>query len=131
MNISTQCALSRRTLLKAAGTTLALPLLDAMCPAFARAEAARKIPRRMVAIETNMGIMPQFFFPERAGRDYVLTPYLEKLAAHRQQMTIFSGTSHPGVTGAHAAERCFLTATPHPERGGFRNGMSLEQLAAE
>ena len=131
MNISTQRALSRRTFLKAAGATLALPWLEAMCPAFAKAEAAKKIPRRMVAIETNMGIMPQFFFPEKAGRDYALTPYLEKLAAHRQQMTIFSGTSHPGVTGAHAAERCFLTATPHPERGGFRNGVSLDQIAAE
>jgi len=131
MNISTQRALSRRTFLKAAGTTLALPLLDAMCPAFARADAAKKIPRRMVAIETNMGIMPQFFFPEKSGRDYALTPYLEKLAAHRGQMTIFSGTSHPGVTGAHAAEKCFLTATPHPERGGFRNGVSLDQFAAE
>jgi hypothetical protein len=131
MNISTQRALSRRTFLKAAGTTLALPWLEAMCPAFAKAEAAKKIPRRMVAIETNMGIMPQFFFPEKTGRDYALTPYLEKLAAHRQQMTIFSGTSHPGVTGAHAAERCFLTATPHPERGGFRNGVSLDQVAAE
>jgi Protein of unknown function (DUF1552) len=131
MKISTQHALSRRTFLKAAGTTLSLPLLEAMCPSFARAEAARRIPRRMVAIQTNMGIMPQFFFPEKAGRDYALTPYLEKLAAHRGQMTIFSGTSHPGVTGAHAAERCFLTATPHPERGGFRNGVSLDQLAAE
>ncbi len=46
-------------------------------------------------------------------------------------MTIFFGTSHPGVTGAHAAERCFLTATPHSERGGFRNGVSLDQVAAE
>ena len=45
--------------------------------------------------------------------------------------TVFSGTSHPGVTGAHAAEKCFLTGTPHPERGGFRNGISLDQLAAE
>ena len=131
MKISTQRALSRRTFLKAAGTTLSLPLLEAMCPSFARAEAARRVPRRMVAIQTNMGIMPQFFFPEKAGRDYALTPYLEKLAAHRGQMTIFSGTSHPGVTGAHAAERCFLTATPHPERGGFRNGVSLDQVAAE
>jgi len=131
MNISTQRSLFRRTFLKAAGTTLALPWLEAMRPAFAKAEAAKKIPRRMVAIETNMGIMPQFFFPEKSGRDYALTPYLEKLAAHRGQMTVFSGTSHPGVTGAHAAEKCFLTATPHPERGGFRNGVSLDQLAAE
>jgi hypothetical protein len=131
MNISTQRALSRRTFLKAAGTTIALPLLDAMMPAFAKAASAAKIPRRMVGIETNMGILPQFFFPESAGADYALTPYLEKLAAHRQNMTVFSGVSLPGVTGAHAAEKCFLTGTPHPERGGFRNGISLDQLAAE
>src|SRR5476651_2307089 len=85
----------------------------------------------MVAIETNMGILPQFFFPERAGRDYALTPYLQKLARVRDKLTVFSGVSHPGVTGAHAAEKCFLTGTPHPERGGFRNGISLDQFAAE
>ena len=39
--------------------------------------------------------------------------------------------SHPGVTGGHAAEKCFLTGTPHPERGGFRNWVSLDQYAAE
>ncbi|MFO0927584.1 MAG: hypothetical protein U0736_11170 [Gemmataceae bacterium] len=32
----------------------------------------------MVAIETNMGILPQFFFPEKAGCDYALTPYLDR-----------------------------------------------------
>jgi hypothetical protein len=85
----------------------------------------------MVAIQTNMGIMPQFFFPEETGPRYALTPYLEKLAAHRDQFSVFSGLSHPGVTGGHAAERCFLTATPHPDRGGFRNGISLDQLVAE
>ena len=46
-------------------------------------------------------------------------------------MTVFSGVSLPGVTGAHAAEKCFLTGTPHPERGGFRNWVSLDQFAAE
>lgn len=110
-------------------------MLDAMRPVFglaARAAAAEvAVPRRLVAIETNQGIMPQFFFPEKAGADYALTPYLEKLAAHRRNMTVFSGVSLPGVTGGHAAERCFLTGTPHPERGGFRNGVSLDQLAAE
>ena len=72
-----------------------------------------------------------FFFPEKPGRDFELTPYLQKLAANRNDITVFSGTSHPGVTGAHAAEKCFLTGTPHPERGGFRNGVSLDQYAAE
>lgn len=122
--------LSRRTLLRRAGVALALPLLDAMVPAFA-ADVAAEVPRRMVAIETNMGILPQFYFPEGTGADYKPSPYLDRLAAHRGQMTVFSGVSLPGVTGGHAAERCFLTGTPHPERGGFRNGVSLDQLAAE
>jgi hypothetical protein len=122
--------LSRRRFLRGAGVSLALPLLDAMRPAFA-AEEARAIPRRMICIETNMGILPQFFFPEMEGRDYDITPYLAKLAANRGDFTVFSGTSHPGVTGGHAAEKCFITGTPHPERGGFRNGVSLDQFAAE
>ena len=123
-------ALSRRTFLRGAGVAMGLPWLEGMVPA-ARGDAAASVPRRMVAIETNMGILPQFFFPERPGRDFALTPYLEKLAAVRDQITVFSGVSHPGVTGAHAAEKCFLTGTPHPERGGFRNGISLDQFAAE
>jgi len=128
--LGTKKAIDRRTFLQAAGATIALPLLEAMSPAFAASGDAPKVPRRMVAIETNMRIMPQFFFPEKAGADYALTPYLQKLAAHRKNMTVFSGVSLPGVTGGHAAEKCFLTGTPHPERGGFRNGVSLDHLAA-
>ena len=121
--------LSRRTFLKGAGVTLALPLLDAM-GARAQASPAAK-PRRLVGIETNMGILPQFFFPEKEGREYAPSPYLERLGKHRGRLTVFSGVSHPGVTGGHVAERCFLTGTPHPDRGGFRNGISLDQFAAE
>jgi hypothetical protein len=127
--------LSRRTFLRGAGVVMALPMLEAMHPLFgsvaAGAEAASGLPRRMVMIETNMGIMPQFFFPQKPGEDYEATPYLAKLQRHREQMTVFSGVSFPGVTGGHTAERCFLTCTPHPERGGFRNGVSLDQFAAE
>jgi hypothetical protein len=120
--------LSRRTFLRGAGVAMALPWLEAMTPAQGTTPVA---PRRLVAIETNMGILPQFFFPDRAGRDFELTPYLQKLKAVRDHLTVFSGVSHPGVTGAHAAEKCFLTGTPHPERGGFRNWISLDQYAAE
>lgn len=121
--------LDRRSFLKGTGICLALPLLEAMSGRCSAVEAAK--PRRMVAIETNMGILPQYFFPEKSGRDYALTPYLERISAHRDNMTVFSGVSLPGVTGAHAAEKCFLTGTPHPERGGFRNWVSLDQVAAE
>lgn len=109
---------------------LSLPMLESMASA-QEGNSPGAVPRRMVAIQTNMGILPQFFFPESAGRDYALSPYLERLAAHREQLTVFSGVSYPGVTGGHTAERCFLTGTPHPDRGGFRNGVSLDQFAAE
>jgi hypothetical protein len=128
--ISTQPSLDRRQFLRGAGVALALPFLDAMRPAFG-AEASSAPPRRMIAIQTNMGILPQYFFPEKAGRDYDLTPYLQKLAASRNAFTVFSGTSLPGVDGGHAAEKCFLTGTPHPLGGGFRNGISLDQFVAE
>lgn len=121
--------LDRRAFLRGTGVAMALPFLEAMQPACGSGD--RQPPRRMVAIETNMGILPQFFFPEKAGKDYVATPYLKRLEKFRDQLTVFSGVSLPGVTGGHAAEKCFLTGTPHPERGGFRNGVSLDQFAAE
>lgn len=127
--LAPETSLSRRTFLRGAGVTLALPWLESLLPA-SRA-AAPPVPRRLVAIETNMGILPQFFFPDKPGRDFALTPYLQKLERTRDQVTVLSGTSHPGVTGGHAAEKCFLTGTPHPERGGFRNWISLDQFAAE
>ncbi|MGE3809445.1 MAG: DUF1552 domain-containing protein [Gemmataceae bacterium] len=120
--------LSRRAFLRGTGVALTLPFLDAMRPILG-AEAMR--PRRLVCIQTNMGILPQFFFPTKAGRDFERTPYLEVLRQHREQITVFSGVSHPDVDGGHAAERCFLTAAPHPGSPAFRNSISIDQLAAE
>ena len=117
--------MDRRTFLRGAGAALALPALDV----FARARA--DVPRRMVAIQTNQGILPQEFFPAAAGRDYALTPYLEILKDFRADFTVFSGVSHPQVDGFHQAEKSFLTAAPHPGSGAFRNTVSLDQLAAE
>ena len=85
--ISTQRSIDRRQFLRGAGVALALPFLDAMRPAFGAA-ASSAPPRRMIAIQTNMGIVPQFFFPEKPGRDYELTPYLQKLAASRDAFTL-------------------------------------------
>lgn len=120
----------RRHFLKAAGISLSLPMLESMSPSLAAAESTN-IPRRMVAVQVNMGILPQYLFPEKSGRRYELTPYLERIKDHRDNFTLLSGVTLPGVDGGHAAEKCFLTGTPHPSRGGFRNGVSLDQLAAE
>jgi BMFP domain-containing protein YqiC len=136
--VSTGRALSRRKFLRGAGILLSLPLLDAMSPAFA---AVRKVasaaatpggkPRRMFGICNNLGLLPDQFFPTGTGRDYTLSPYLQNLAAHRNDFTVFSGVSHPDVDGGHPADNCFLTAAPHPGSAGFKNTISLDQYISE
>ena len=130
MNISLRTPLNRRTLLRGAGATLALPFLECMMPRLAHA-AAPQSPRRFVGMMTNMGILPEFFFPTQAGRDYEATPYLDILKAHRERMTVLSGVSLPGVDGGHEAEKCFLTGALGASRGSFRNSVSLDQVMAE
>lgn len=114
---------SRRSFLYGAGVALALPALG-------RAAEAPP-PRRLVAIQTNQGIMPHLFFPEQTGRDYSPSPYLQLLEQFRSELTVFSHLSHPGVDGGHSNEVSFLTGAPHPAGAGFRNSVSLDQLAAE
>jgi hypothetical protein len=130
-----QTVISRRAVLRGAGVTLGLPLLEAMRPVFgpaARAAANQaEPPRRMVAVQTNMGIMPHLFFPEQSGKDYKPSPYLELLAPLRDDLTVLSGLSHPAVDGGHANEKSFLTGAPHPAGAAFRNSVSLDQVAAE
>ncbi len=128
--ISTKRVCSRRQFLRGTGVALALPFLDAMIPAFAR-DAKVPPPRRMLAVCNNLGLVPEKFFPEKPGRDYTLSPYLEELRDNREEFTVFTGVSHPDVDGGHPADNCFLTAAPHPGSGGFRNTISLDQFAAE
>jgi len=118
--------LTRRYFLRATGAKLALPFLESLSHA-----AAPVPPKRMLAIMTNMGVMPRYFFPERPGRDYTSTPYLDLIKAHRERFTVFSGVSHPGVDGNHSSERSFLSCAPHPGASNFKNSISLDQFAAE
>lgn len=124
--------LHRRTFLRSAGVVVALPLLDAMRP-LARAAAAPARPkRRMICINTPLGVHPANFFPTTAGRDFALSPYLEVIKEFRDDFTVISGLSHPDVGPSHDSNQSFLTAAPHPERrAGFRNSISLDQFAAE
>ncbi|MEM7477203.1 MAG: DUF1552 domain-containing protein [Planctomycetota bacterium] len=127
----TRQPLSRRRILQGAGVALALPMLDAMRPAFAKQPTHDTKPRRMLAICNNLGLLPELFFPKQTGRDYQLSPYLKVLEKHRNDFTVFSGVSHPDVDGGHPADNCFLTAAPHPASGRFKNTISLDQLMAE
>jgi hypothetical protein len=135
--ISTRTPLSRRHFLRGTGVALSLPFLDAMLPRFARAaEAGSPLapgakPRRMVAVEHNLGFVPANFFPKTAGRDYALSPYLELIKEHRKEFTVITGTSLPNVVGSHPTEVAWLTGAPHPASGSFKNTISLDQVVAQ
>jgi len=124
--------LHRRTFLRAAGVAMALPLFDALRPKHVHAAASGGVPRRMVCINTPLGLHPPFFFPAKAGRDYELSPYLEVLKDFRDDFTVISGLSHPDIGPSHDSNQSYLTAAPHPERrAGFKNTISLDQFAAD
>ena len=120
--------LNRRAFLRGAGVTLALPLLEAMTPLRAQTAAP---PRRLICINTTLGLHTPNLFPEKSGRDYALTPYLEAIQEFRNDFTVFSGLSHPEVDGGHPAELCYLTAAPHPRADNFKNTISLDQYCIE
>jgi hypothetical protein len=131
--IATRRPLSRRHFLRGTGVALALPWLEAMLPVFGRAQEPARVdakPRRMFAVINNLGFIPDYFFPTGGGRDYVASPYLELLQAHRPDFTVFTGVSLPGVDGGYASDVAWLTGAPHPGRGGFRNTVSLDQVVA-
>ncbi|MEI6715371.1 MAG: DUF1552 domain-containing protein [Verrucomicrobiota bacterium] len=121
--------LSRRTFLRAAGISMALPWLEAMSPALTRA-ANIATPRRFVSVSNDLGFHGPFLFPEQAGRDYEPTRYLKPIADMKEHFTVFSGVSHPGVTRGHSADVCILTAQPNISGANFRNRISLDQLMA-
>jgi len=120
----------RRTFLRGLGITIGLPMLECMTPVFARSGQLPP-PKRMIVIANNLGVLPKNFFPATAGRAYAPSPYLGLLADVRNEFTVFSGLSHPGVTGGHSTDNCFLTAARGAFKAGFRNSISLDQYAAE
>ena len=124
--------LDRRTFLRASGIAMGLPLMESMLPGSLRAEAANQPDvRRMLAICAPLGMHTPLLFPEKTGRDYEATPYLEPLQSMRDKFTIMSGLMHPDVEGGHAAEKSFLTGAAHPGQPSFRNSISVDQYAAE
>src|SRR5919197_3043529 len=130
MNFLTTKSLSRRTVLKGIGTTLALPFLDAMVPS---ARAAAKSPNRFLAFYVPNGMAMEYWTPKGEGTAFELSPILEAMAPFRSQMLVMSGIRaswnyiHAGASGS------FLTGTP---RGGKTEieiiaDVSIDQLLAK
>src|SRR3977135_1084637 len=96
----TKVSLPRRAFLRGMGTTLALPLIDAMVPALsAMAATPAKPVRRVGFIYLPNGVAMNFkginyWRPVGEGANFQLSPILTPFAAFRDQMIVVSGTNH-------------------------------------
>lgn len=123
-------SLSRRAVLRGAGISLGLPLLEAMTPAFAAIKESKQA-KRFVGVSMALGLHNPNLVPEGAGRDYKSSRYLESIQDLRNDFTVVSGSSHPGVTGGHTAEGSIYSACPNARGATSRNTISLDQLMAK
>jgi hypothetical protein len=132
--------LSRRTVLRGLGTTIALPLLDSMVPAFAASRRlVEKAPRRMAFVYIPNGAIMEDWTPEKTGARYDFKPILQPLKPFRDNMSVLSGLAqHNGKAlgdgaGDHArAAATFLTGV-HPKKtdgADILAGISVDQVAA-
>jgi hypothetical protein len=136
---SAKTLLHRRTFLRGAGVTLALPWLEAMIPQSAGAAVSGKPPVRMAVLFTPNGVIPSAWEPKKFGPNYALSPTLEPLAAVKSEVLVLSGLSQQSAdalgdgAGDHArSASAFLTgAHPYKTSGAnIRVGVSVDQIAA-
>lgn len=129
--------LPRRTFLRGAGAAIALPLLDAMVPAFGQAKNSVTAPRRFSIVYAPNGMHMERWTPAEEGKSFRLSPLLEPLAPYRDRMLVLSGLSNragdalPGEGELAPHERAggvYLTGV-HPLREG-RTGVSIDQIIA-
>ncbi len=150
--IITGTHLSRRTMLKGVGATIALPFLDAMVPArtaYAKSAAAGKV--RFAAIEmvhgsagaTVVGTEKHMWSPAATGRDFDLSPTsMRPLEPFRDYLTIVSNTDVrnaeafelPEIGGDHFRSSAVFLTQAHPRQtqgSDVRAGTSIDQHYAQ
>src|SRR5262249_5689848 len=139
--IVTKKQLPRRTLLRAMGTAVALPVLDAMVPAFtAQAKTAAAPVPRLGFVYTPNGSLRQLSAPTPAGRDWGATRSLQSIAPYRDRVTLVSGLAqrqadHMGDARGPHSRACgaWLTGVHvrQTEGADVRAAKSADQIAAE
>lgn len=135
MNVLRAPVLSRRSFLRGAGVTLALPWLEAMLPRCAAAQEAIPHPLRSLFIYTPNGYNQSTFVPATTGVDFVLPTALEPLSDLRRDFSLITGLDRTfvGGTGVHAqCGACWMSSSPPSETldGGFPTNTTLDQWIA-
>jgi hypothetical protein len=140
----TRTHLSRRTVIKGAGVTLALPLLDAMIPAATALAQTAAVPKMRMgffyiphgAIMGNTVHGPQMdrWTPAGAGADFTLSPILASLEPHKAYVTSFGNLQNNAmVGGVHSLAPATWLSGTKPDRGSRGASMSttLDQIVAK
>ncbi|MGE0451467.1 MAG: DUF1552 domain-containing protein [Vicinamibacterales bacterium] len=134
--IVTKKTLSRRTVLRGLGVSLALPFLDGMVPAFARASATQPV-RRFGAVYIPNGILMSKWTPPTEGFGFEFTPTLKPLERFRESLTVISGLNVAKNAGASLHSRAstrWLTGVPPKgvqAQAQVAAGVSMDQIAAK
>lgn len=134
--IITKKALSRRTLLRGAGTALALPVLDAMLPALGG--AAPTPPARLAFVYHPVGMILDRWTPKAVGTGLEFTPSMKALEPFRENLTVLTGLAQVqgralgDGPGDHAREGATWLTGVHPKRSetNIGCGISADQIAA-
>jgi hypothetical protein len=133
--IITKKALPRRTFLRGAGVTIALPLLDAMIPSFSDAAVASPV-RRLGFVYIPMGCNWFQFFPKEVGKLTELSPTLSTLTPVLHQVTVISNLElkNSYSPGNHATSNSgFLSAAraKMTEGADYELATTVDQIAAK
>ena len=131
--IVTRMKLPRRTFLRGAGAALALPLLDAMVPAFTGKAAAALPVRRLGVVYVPNGIDMDRWTPASTGTSFDLTPILQPLTPFRSQLLILTGLEGADSRGSHsgAASRFLTGVGGSSSQGRVLAGTSIDQMVAK
>ena len=135
-------SLSRRTMLRGLGATVALPLLDAMVPALSAAAQTPAAPvKRLAFFYVPNGMYYKAFHPAGSGgSNFDLPPMLQPLEPYRDQMTIVTGLSNYELMssdqggGVHTRAHSGWLNGIHPKKtegADIRAGKTIDQYAAD
>ena len=127
--------LSRRTVLKGAGATIALPLLDAMIPArTVLAQTAAVAAPRLGFVYFPHGALQDQWTPTTTGRDFEFPFILKPLEPVREHVTVISGLRNKGgeSSSPHGIiEETWLSCVnPRLRNGKTGVGVTADQIAA-
>jgi hypothetical protein len=127
--------LSRRTLLRGLGATIALPLLDAMIPAHTALAKTAAAPKPRVAfIYFPHGAVMDKWTPKAEGANFDLPPILKPLAPFQKQLTIVSGLENKSAVAApvHAiTPGTWLSCVPPRISHDPYGGVTADQIVAQ